>query len=130
MGFEEVRGRLAGVISSPIMDEKQVFPGVSHDHLHKCLVTVGVESALDALIKQTPRAMVNSPVHLGAFARATGGHLGLPATPRPGITSGAPLRKADFIFEEDHAFTTLGSTQNRRPFVPQPGLTAGFIEMV
>ena len=32
LGLEKLRGRLAGVIPCPIMDQKQVCAGLPHDH--------------------------------------------------------------------------------------------------
>jgi hypothetical protein len=86
MDLKKLLGRLTGVIPSPIMNQKQVFAGLSHDHLQKRLVTLRVESPFDALIEQTTREILNGAIYLIAFALATGGNLRLPTPPRPGIT--------------------------------------------
>ena len=92
MGREKLFGCLAGVIPCPIMDQKQVLAGLSHDHVQKRLVTFGVEPPFDALIEQTAGEILNGPIHLVAFPFATGGDLGLLATPRPGVR-GCPKTK-------------------------------------
>jgi hypothetical protein len=51
MSREKLRRGLAGVIPGPIMNQKQMLAGLAYDHLQKRLVTLGVESAFDALIE-------------------------------------------------------------------------------
>src|SRR5712691_7942062 len=121
---------LAGVIPCPIMDKKQVCGGLRHDRLPERLVSFRVEPALNALIEQTPGERVTGPKHLVAFALATGGDLGLVAPSGPGVAQRAPLRKAGLIFKQEQAFPTLSGAQDRGPYVPEPGLTPGCIEMV
>src|SRR5262247_3695364 len=89
-----------------------------------------MKPALDALIEETPRAIFNRSKDFVAFALATGGDLRLPATARPRITQGAPLRKAGLIFKQDEPLATRGRPYNRRPLLLQPGEACGGIEMI
>src|SRR5215831_16360841 len=89
-----------------------------------------MKPALDALIEETPREIFNRSKDFVAFALATGGALRLPATARPRVTQGAPLRKADLIFKQDQSLATLGRPDNRRPLLLQPGEALGRVEMI
>src|SRR5438128_4871693 len=91
--------RGTGVIPRPIMDQKQVCVGLGQDHLQERVVTVRVEAALEALIEQTPRKILNGPKDLVAFAFATGGHLRLVPPSGPGVAERAPLGKTGLIFK-------------------------------
>src|SRR5712691_7758257 len=94
-------GRGARVITSAIVDQKQVLGSLRHDHLQEPLITFRVESALDALIEQTPRKIRNGPKDLVAFALPTGGHLWLVPPSSPGVAERAPLGKTGLIFKQD-----------------------------
>src|SRR5712692_3500963 len=107
-----------------------MFCGLAHDHRQERLVTFRGESALDALIKQASREILNGTQDLVAFPFATGGHFGLVAAPRPRVTQGAPLGKTGLIFKEDQTLVTLGGAENRGPCLTAPGLSTCFIEMV
>src|SRR6516165_600374 len=120
----------AGVITGAIMDQKQVRRGLGHDPLQKGLVTFRVKPALDALIEQTPGEILNGAKDFVAFALATGGHLGLLTTSGPRVAQRAPLGKAGLILKENQPSTPFGRTQNRWPFVLQPRLAAGGVEMI
>src|SRR5215831_16184218 len=89
-----------------------------------------MKPALDALIKQLPREIFNRSKDFVAFAPATGGDLRLPATARPRVTQGAPLRKAGFVFKKDQSLATLSRPYNRRPLLLQPGEALGRVEMI
>src|SRR6266581_3886556 len=123
-------GRGTRVITSAIVDQKQVLWGVRHDHLQEPLVTFRVESALDALIEQTPRKILNGPKHLVAFTLPTRGHLRLVPPSGPRVAERAPLGKTGFIFKKDQTFAPRGRPYNRRPRVLQPGQALGRVEMV
>src|SRR5215510_10605366 len=112
------------------MDEKQVRGGLGDDQAQERLVTLRSKAALNALIEEASRAIRNSAKHLVAFALATGFDLRLMAAPGPGVTQRTPLGKAGLILKKNQPPTPLGGAQNRRPFVLQPGLTAGGIEMI
>src|SRR5260370_42695789 len=102
---KKLLGRLTGVIPCPIMDEKQMFGGVSQNHLQDRLVTVRGKPAINTLREQTPREILNGPKDFVAFALAARTDLRLLAAPRPRIAQRAPLRKAGLILKEDQAFT-------------------------
>src|SRR5215831_5932661 len=89
-----------------------------------------MKPALDALIEETPREIFNRSKDFVAFALATRGDLRLPATARPRVTQGAPLRKAGLIFKQDQPLATLGRPYNRRPLLRQPGEARGGVEMI
>ena len=110
------------MIPRPIMDQKQVLRGLRHDRLQERLVTFRGKAALDALIEQAPREILNGAKDFVAFALATGFDLGLLAAARPRVTQRAPLGKTGLILKQDQAFTTLGGPQNRRPFLLEPGV--------
>ena len=101
MRRQKGRGRGTRVIPGPIVDQKHVLGGLRHDSLQKRLGTFRIEAALDALREQTPRKIRDRPKDLGAFVLATGRHLRLVATARPGRTQGAPLRKPGLVFKQD-----------------------------
>lgn len=69
MGPQKRLRRGAGVITGAIMDQKHMRLGVRQDHLQEGLVTVRVKPALDALIKQASREILNGAKYFGAFAR-------------------------------------------------------------
>ena len=83
------------------MNEKQVLRGLGPDHGPDPLVTVRGESALNTLVKQAPREIVNRPKHLEAYPLAPRLDFRLLASARPGVTQRAPLRKARFILKQD-----------------------------
>src|SRR5215472_4541582 len=87
-------------------------------------------AAFNALIKQTSGEILNRPKDFVAFALATGGHLRLPATACPGITQGAPLGKAGFVFKQDQPFAALGCPDNRRPLILQPSHALRRVQMI
>src|SRR4029453_9095020 len=89
-----------------------------------------MKPALNALIEETPREIFNRSKDFVAFALATGRDLRLPATARPRITQGAPLRKAGLIFKTDQPLATRGRPDNRRPLLLQPGEARGRVEMI
>src|SRR5262249_54678550 len=130
MRRQKGRGRGTRVIPSTIVDQKQVLSGLHHDHLQERLVIFRVEAALDALREQTPSKILDRPKDLVAFALATGRHLRLVATARPGITQGAPLGKTGLIFKQDQSFATLGRPYKRWPLGLQPRQALGRVEMV
>src|SRR5262245_65462008 len=130
MGQQKRLRRGTGVITGPIMDQKQVLRGLCHDPLQEGLVTVRVKPALDALIEQTPRKILNGAEDLIPFAFATGGDLRLVPPSCPGVAERAPLSKTGFIFKQDQAFHTFGCPYNRWPLVPQPSQALGGVKMV
>ncbi len=106
---QKLRGRLAGMIPRPIMDEKQVLRGVGQDGAQERLVTVRGKASLDALIEQASREILNGAKDLVAFAFATGFDLGLLAALGPRVTSCAPLGKTGLIFKQDQTLAALRS---------------------
>src|SRR5438132_12786069 len=101
-------GRGARVITSAIVDQKQVLWGVRHDHLQEPLVTFRVEAALDALIKQTPRKILNGPKHLVAFTLPTRGHLRLVPPSGPAVAGRATLGQNALILKTEPSSPSLG----------------------
>jgi hypothetical protein len=130
IGGKKLLGRLAGMLPCPIMDAKQMLLGLGQDRLHERLVRFRGETTLDALIKQAAREIRNSPQNFVALALTTGRDRGLLAASGPGGAQRAPLGKSGLILKEKQTPTPLGGAQNRRPFILQPGLTVGGIEMI
>src|SRR4051794_35814168 len=112
------------------MDQKQMLCGVRQDHTQKLLVTVRGKPALNALIEQTPREILNGAKHFVAFPLATVFDLRLVPPPRPRVAQGAPLGKTRLIFKQDQTVAALGGTDKRRPFLCKPGQALGRIEMI
>src|SRR4029453_12218272 len=125
--------RLGGgtlVITSAIVDQKQVLSRLLQEHLYELLVTFRVKPALNALREQTPGKIFNRAKDFVAFALAAGRHFRLPATARPRVTQGAPLGKAGLIFKQDQPLAPLRRPYNRRPLLRQPGKALRGIEMI
>src|SRR5437879_2699308 len=112
------------------MDEKHVLLGLCQDRLLERAVTVRGKSAVDALIEQASREILNRAKHFVSFALATGLDLGLLPAPRPRVAQRAPLGKTGLILAQDQAFASLGGAQHGGPRVVEPGLATRFIEMI
>jgi len=130
MGQQKRFGRCTGVIAGAIVDQKQVRRGLCHDPLQEGWVTFRVKPARDALIEQPPGAILTGTEALVAFALATGGHLGLLPPSGPRVAQRAPLGTAGLILKENPPPTPFGRTQHHRPFLLQPRLAAGGVQMI
>jgi len=107
-----------------------VLPGVSQDHAQEPLGTVRGTPALDPLIKQASRDILNGAKHFVAFALATGFDRGVLPAPRPRVAQRAPLGKTGRILKKPQALLSLGSAQHPRPFLLEPVLAPCGVEMI
>jgi hypothetical protein len=130
MRGKKLFGRLAGVISCPIMDEQEGPGGVRQDHGQDRLGAFRGEPALDARREQPSGERRNGAKDLVAFALATGFARGLPAALGPRGTSCAPLGKTGLLFTQAHTLAALRSAQDRWPCLLKPRLAPRFVAMV
>src|SRR5262249_53865186 len=130
MGRQKRLSRCAGVITSAIVDQKQMLRGLRHNSPQERLVKLRGKLTFKALIEEASREILNGPKDLVAFALPPGGDLRLVLPSGPRVAARAPLGKPGFICKEDQAALPLGRLDKRRPLVLEPGEALGRVEML
>ena len=119
LGKEGLRG-FARVVARTVLQQHQALGRLREDARQEGDVGRRVEPSFLALIKEAPRAVIQQPEDLVAFAHATGRHWRWLSLAPPGGAPRAPLRQARFSAKQQQRSLLARQAHGCGPSVTPP----------